>query len=141
MSDSVVLWRMCAVWENARPVIAFGAALLITTLVLNINNINANDSEIIPTYGAQYVGLAAAFVSLASNLCATILVGIKAWYAMTTLISKHLRYSGNRRTAVQRVMELLVDSGVVYTAIWVAITTHLSESYHNSNHISAPVLR
>lgn len=101
MSDSVVLWRMCAVWENARPVIAFGASLLITTLVLNVNNIviaapedtgltftaeNTNDSEIIPTYGAQYVGLAAAFVSLASNLCATILVGIKAWYAMTTLV-------------------------------------------------------
>lgn len=98
MSDSVVLWRMCVVWGNARIAIAFGAVLLATALGLNITNIIASareellgsisgpqkidDVELISTYGTQYVGLAAAFVSLAGNLCATMLVGVKAWYAM-----------------------------------------------------------
>ena len=95
MSDSIVLWRMCVVWERAWPVLAFAAALLITTLGLNIANIvsqadfeatlkvtyNEQDSETLPTYGQTSIGLAAAFVSLTSNLCATALVGLKAWYA------------------------------------------------------------
>ena len=96
MSDSIVLWRMCVVWNRTRPILIFGAALLSTTLALNIVNIVANarvqledynsriaqnqrDTEIVPMYGGSYVALAAAFVSLASNLCATILVGVRVW--------------------------------------------------------------
>ncbi|KZV60073.1 hypothetical protein PENSPDRAFT_694593 [Peniophora sp. CONT] len=134
ISDSIVLWRMCVVWERARTVFVFGAAMLITTLGLNIANIvaeapfagfniegfagfaNDNDSEIIVTYGLQSVGLAAAFFSLASNTCATALVGLKIW-SHRRKFAMHVR-TGNRRTMVERVMELLVDSGVVYTAIW-----------------------
>ncbi|KZV66946.1 hypothetical protein PENSPDRAFT_654467 [Peniophora sp. CONT] len=133
MSDSIVIWRMCVVWDRARPVLAFGSALLVTTLGLNIANIvvnarvrldisasqiheNDHDTEIISTYGGNYLGLAAAFISLGSNLCATMLVGIKAWLHRRKF-PKHLR-SDNRRTLVERVMALLVDSGVVYTAIW-----------------------
>ena len=41
---------------------------------------NEQDTETLPTYGQTSIGLAAAFVSLTSNLCATALVGIKAWY-------------------------------------------------------------
>ena len=95
MSDSIVLWRMCVVWDRARSVRILSAALLVATLGLNIANIvvleritvnsrwfrvkNHRDSEIISTYGLTPIGLAAAFVSLASNFCATGLVGIKAW--------------------------------------------------------------
>ena len=85
---------MCVVWERALPVFVFGSALLVTTLGLNIANIveqttlhtsngvvpNYQDTENIPTYGETSIGLAAAFVSLASNLCATVLVGVKTWY-------------------------------------------------------------
>ena len=99
MSDSIVLWRMCVVWDRARSVRVFSAALLVATLGLNIANIvvleritvnsrwfrvkNHRDSEIISTYGLTPIGLAAAFVSLASNFCATVLVGIKAWCVST----------------------------------------------------------
>ena len=94
MSDSIVLWRMCVVWERARFVLLLAVTLLVTTFGLNIANIvetatlrttsgvtfNDNDTETIPTYGETSVGLAAAIVSLAGNLCATALVGFKAWY-------------------------------------------------------------
>lgn len=167
MSDSIVLWRMVVVWERKRPILALGAALLVTTLGLNIANIvseagfqalpgdlfddqdsgiipddkdsgiipNEKDSEIISTYGETSIGLAAAFVSLASNLCATALVGLKAWYDIASSFSLNLLLvsfrlhrrqsslharSGSRRTIAERFMELLIDSGVVYTTIWVS---------------------
>ncbi|KZV63845.1 hypothetical protein PENSPDRAFT_197642 [Peniophora sp. CONT] len=134
LSDSIVLWRMYVVWERARPLLVLGVALLSATLGLNIANVVANalyqlnafindgvsgnkdDTEILPTYGVSHVGLAAAFLSLASNLCATTLVGIRVWLYRKQF-SKDLRF-GNHRTLVERFLEILVDSGVVYTAIW-----------------------
>ncbi|KZV60077.1 hypothetical protein PENSPDRAFT_694595 [Peniophora sp. CONT] len=94
MSDSIVLWRMCVVWDRARPAVIFAATVLVTTLALNIANIvviaaglragkfddatvNSKDTEFITTYGGTTIGLAAAFISLASNLCATILGSVK----------------------------------------------------------------
>ena len=97
MSDSIVLWRMHVVWNKSRPITALGVTLLLTILGLNVANIvgvaryeamyvygvyeNTQDTEIVATYGNTPVGLAAAFMSLASNICATALVGIKFWCA------------------------------------------------------------
>ncbi|VDC02727.1 unnamed protein product [Peniophora sp. CBMAI 1063] len=131
MSDSIVLWRMFVVWDRVRPVLALGATLIATTVGLNLANIvinsrgrfaiynedhyeNVHNTEVMATYGGNYVGLAAAFLSLMSNLSATVLVGIKFYQRY----SRYLR-SDNRRTLVERFMMLLVDSGIVYTAIWV----------------------
>ncbi|VDB93779.1 unnamed protein product [Peniophora sp. CBMAI 1063] len=132
MSDSIVLWRMFVVWDRARPALALGVAFLSAILGLNIANFvgtargvygdfggsgyNYLDLEIVYTFGTNPVGLAAAFVSLASNFCATVLVAIKAW-SHQRKAAKHLR-SDDSRTMVERFMELLVDSGIVYTAIW-----------------------
>ena len=90
-SDAIVLWRMCTIWEKARFAVVLSAVLVVTTAALAIFNVvglgrlvdggpeNALDSEVLPTFGETTVGLAAAFMSLASNACATGLVGLKAW--------------------------------------------------------------
>ncbi|KZV60428.1 hypothetical protein PENSPDRAFT_760003 [Peniophora sp. CONT] len=135
LSDAVVLWRMCLVWERARPVVALGAGLIAATLGVNITSSvviarrlldptpvteNNSDWALLFSYGTKYVGLAGAFMSLASNLCATVLVGVKAWLHRIQ-VCKYLRSDivGKRRVSlVQSVMELLAESGVVYTAIW-----------------------
>ncbi len=113
------MWRMCVVWDRARPICAFGAILLVATLGLNVANIavRARDyssvnsipyegadaignagglsqlgvgsreeyySEAFAIYDGNFIGLSAALLSLASNLCATILVGIKAWCVTIT---------------------------------------------------------
>ncbi|KZV67784.1 hypothetical protein PENSPDRAFT_754672 [Peniophora sp. CONT] len=133
MSDAIVLWRMCVVWDKSRPVLAFSAALLVTALGVNVANIvrsatvnlgidngiaaNGKASKInLTSYGGNVIGLAAAFVSLGSNASATLLVGIKFWLHRRQF-PKHYHYD-NRRTLIERVMELLVESGVGYTAIW-----------------------
>ncbi|KZV71080.1 hypothetical protein PENSPDRAFT_418497 [Peniophora sp. CONT] len=100
LSDSIVIWRMCVVWDKARPALVTGTALLVTVLGLNITNwlilyhilggglylgsiyYNGRDIESMPTFGFNSLGLATVFMSLASNLCATILVGLRAWYGL-----------------------------------------------------------
>ena len=39
---------------------------------------------VVRMHGVTHVGIGAAFVSWATNLCATVLVGLRAWYAMPT---------------------------------------------------------
>lgn len=159
MSDSIVLWRMSVVWGRARSVVVLGIGLHITTLGLNVANLvrdtitlgfsrNKQDTELVSTFGTSKTGLAVVFMSLLSNLCATILVGVKVWCiprpsSSTRHICLHstrlhrrqfLKYlHRDHRTLVERVMEILVDSGVVYTAIWVSVYELLSLvlcSYH-----------
>ncbi|KZV68251.1 hypothetical protein PENSPDRAFT_754282 [Peniophora sp. CONT] len=141
LSDAIVLWRMCIAWNNKRPAIAFGALLITAILALNIGSIRAlvmvpygdlaydvrqgyNHADLTQyaaslanPYHSNHIGLAAAFLSLASNFCATALVGVKAWLYRRQ-IGDHVR-STSRRTAAERLLELLVDSGTLYTAIWV----------------------
>ena len=88
---------MYAVWDRARPILACGLTMLIATFSLNVANVvlnargqlkdygegvaqNLHDTEITTTYGGNRVGLAAAFMSLASNACATSLVAVRVWY-------------------------------------------------------------
>ncbi|KZV72060.1 hypothetical protein PENSPDRAFT_375554 [Peniophora sp. CONT] len=135
ISDIIVLWRMCIIWDRKRTVVIFAAILAATTVALNIVNAvyiwdadhfrpsaasittDTTNSEIIPTFGASSIGVAAAFTSLASNVSATALIGWKAWLHRRRLVEHSI--TSNGRTLAQRVLELLVDSGIVYTAIWV----------------------
>lgn len=84
---------MWIVWDKARFTLILSIAFVLTTAALAIANLmelaglsaglstgNKLDSEVIPTFGDNSIGLAAAFMSLASNVCATGLVGLKVWY-------------------------------------------------------------
>ena len=91
LSDAIVLWRMCTVWDKRRFTITLSVVLVVTTTALAIANLvglsgiagggtgNLLDSEVLPTFGDNSIGLATAFMSLASNVCATVLVALKAW--------------------------------------------------------------
>ena len=87
---------MYAVWNRKWPALACGITLLVATLSLNLANIvsnargqlaaynsgvsqNSKDTEIVSTYGGSHLGLVAAFMSLASNIWATLLVAFRVW--------------------------------------------------------------
>lgn len=98
-----------------------------------------------PSLGEMYVGsfygFAATILSLATNLAATSVIAYKAWYVLcshvtccysrsndsTSMLRQHRRFikanlrrlSG--RTQVQRVMGVLVESGVAYCALRVRL--------------------
>ncbi|VDC06863.1 unnamed protein product [Peniophora sp. CBMAI 1063] len=128
MGDAIVLWRMCVVWKNKRPILVFAVGLALVTLALNIVNVvvtadnNGYQNKFlvqqnVPVFSETILGIMAAFISLASNACATMLVGIKVWLLRSQLANH--AHTSDRRTVVERFMELLVDSGLVYTGIWI----------------------
>ncbi|VDC05474.1 unnamed protein product [Peniophora sp. CBMAI 1063] len=119
MSDIIVLWRMCVVWNNDRTIICFGVLMALATLALNIANLVGSAFSLdatFPTYGRSSGGTATALLSLISNLSATVLVGVKAWLHRRQLAE--FSCMNSRRTLAVRIMELLVESGVIYTTIW-----------------------
>jgi hypothetical protein len=107
LSDFIVLWRMCILYEMhlaalvLTAVLSFGSlgklepqcicnANLITVLgiitanlvKLSLDNMMINTSDVIAEksiFGSNNLGLASLYVSFLSNLCATVLIGYKAW--------------------------------------------------------------
>ncbi|KZV71083.1 hypothetical protein PENSPDRAFT_540398, partial [Peniophora sp. CONT] len=135
--DTIVMWRMCVVWNNTRLVLSLATAVILAILGLSIAYLirlagshqaltsadKQNDSESDPIHslgavaGLGSIGLASVFMSLVSNLFATVLVGFKAWSHRRQLAE--LAWFNNRRTVAERVLQLLAESGVVYTSIGV----------------------
>ncbi|KAI0315164.1 hypothetical protein OF83DRAFT_1174081 [Amylostereum chailletii] len=56
-------------------------------------------------------------MSLASNLWATALIGYKAWLFRRN-IGAHL-HEGGKRTMLEKILALLVESGAFYCGVWV----------------------
>ena len=86
---------MCIVWGKTRSACALAIALLVVNAGLNVVDVVLVIRGLVffkspprtrfgtlSKYGQSWIGVAAAFfaVSMASNLCATLLVGLKAWY-------------------------------------------------------------
>ncbi|VDB91302.1 unnamed protein product [Peniophora sp. CBMAI 1063] len=128
LSDTIVLWRTYIVWDKSRCILLFAAALVFTTTSMILANIVALassldtlltyfDEERVATFGKTQFGIAALYLSLASNLCATILVAARVWLYRRQLVA-HARET-NKRTFVERFMELLIDSGTAYTLLWI----------------------
>ena len=89
-------------------------------------------------YAGVSSGVAASVLSFCTNLCATVLVGYKAWCVTSWMSSMPcLRLTGLSREArmrlrqyivagpvasqMEKVFALLVESGAVYCAIWVCL--------------------
>ena len=103
--------------------------------IANAVNTNWSDEERVNTFGKTYFGIAALFLSLASNISATVLVAVRIWYDRSCPVCRccsqvsrlyrrqvatHARQT-NRRTFFERFMELLIDSGIAYTLLWVRL--------------------
>ncbi|KAI0706674.1 hypothetical protein C8Q76DRAFT_629595, partial [Earliella scabrosa] len=73
-------------------------------------------------YTGDVWGLAASVLSLVTNTAATTLIAYKAW-SHRQLVRSHLRV-GNKRTRVEKVLALLVESGICYCILWVCVRLH-----------------
>ena len=93
MSDSVVLWRMCIVWDRTRLIVIFAGIMTFLNTLFPLLSVLAPRCfgfyDALPTtpmlqeksvYGSQNVASSvAAFMSLSCNVCATALVGLRVW--------------------------------------------------------------
>ncbi|KAI0310516.1 hypothetical protein OF83DRAFT_1228509, partial [Amylostereum chailletii] len=123
----IVLWRAWILWSRNRVLQVISVASVLATLGLSLADI----SDACTTFDGSVfegspIGLAALTMSLVTNLWATTLIGYKAWMHRR-LIRKHIQ-SGDGKTQVEKVMTLLVESGVLYCCVWVRPLPFVSQS-------------
>ncbi|KAI0706657.1 hypothetical protein C8Q76DRAFT_801054 [Earliella scabrosa] len=73
-------------------------------------------------------GMAATVLSLVTNCVATLLIAYRAWQHRA-LVKSQLR-QGCPLTRVERTLALLVESGVLYCALWVSFPLSPSSRVH-----------
>ncbi|KAI0312584.1 hypothetical protein OF83DRAFT_632350 [Amylostereum chailletii] len=145
MGDSVVLWRACVVWGMHKGMRIFSVVLiLVQTCAWVVYGIGIVVSDSVPATPKSFRPLASpsgisvlsalvSGVSLATNVWATAMVAYKAW--------KHRRdvrrYLNNRtrKSVIEAVLLLLVESGVLYAILWIFYTISIVAS--NQAHVSS----
>ncbi|PIL26704.1 hypothetical protein GSI_11231 [Ganoderma sinense ZZ0214-1] len=70
-------------------------------------------------YSGVSSGVAASVLSFSTNLCATVLVGYKAWEARRRL--RQYIVAGPVASQMEKVFALLVESGAAYCALWAVV--------------------
>ncbi|TBU54583.1 hypothetical protein BD310DRAFT_827659, partial [Dichomitus squalens] len=148
--DAIVCWRACVLWQGNRAIV-----FTLTPLALALGMVDtvfrcmpsARGTPDRHAIGSVYAGLTygvAAFVlSFSTNLLATLLVGYRAWYepighelgnadVRSMRISRKARHEfrkyivvGPRRSQMEKVLALLIESGAVYCTFWVGDHTRL----------------
>ncbi|KZV77270.1 hypothetical protein PENSPDRAFT_180759 [Peniophora sp. CONT] len=141
-SDTIVLWRMCTVWEKRRTVLILSAALLCSTTVLSAVNLAqviqiTHNMEADPTgnlaqqlskdpqkelvFGYHRIGIVTVLISsLVSNVTSTSMIAYKTWRHRRRVLA--YMQTGSNRTRVERILALMVESGALYAVI---CTTHI----------------
>ncbi|KAI0308866.1 hypothetical protein OF83DRAFT_148433 [Amylostereum chailletii] len=132
IGDSIVLWRACVVWGMHKGMCIFSVVLVLVQMCSWVVCIIAQVVyDTVPATPASFQPLGspstladvtalAYSVSLAANVWATAMVAYKTW--------KHRRdvrrYLNNRtrKSAVEAVFLLLVESGVIYALLWTFYT-------------------
>ncbi|TFK83151.1 hypothetical protein K466DRAFT_666045 [Polyporus arcularius HHB13444] len=142
IGDAIVWWRAWVLWKDHRLVLCTWVILLLATMMTGIIDTKdacmpeaalfsitspfAPDTSEVSTigslFGADGWGIAAAMLSLLTNMVATLLIAYRAW-EHRVLIMSHLK-GCSTRSQVERTLALLVESGVLYCALWVIIVVY-----------------
>ncbi|RPD71239.1 hypothetical protein L226DRAFT_204913 [Lentinus tigrinus ALCF2SS1-7] len=141
IGDAIVWWRAWVLWSDHRIVLYTWCTLILATMVTGIVDTKdacmpeatlfsitspfAPGSEVLSIgslFGADGWGIAAAILSLLTNMVATILIAYRAWEHRLFIMS-HLK-GCSTRSQVERTLALLVESGILYCALWVIIVVY-----------------
>ncbi|KAI4519691.1 hypothetical protein K525DRAFT_271498 [Schizophyllum commune Loenen D] len=139
VSDAVVVWRAYILWSDS--LVAKGILLSFLTGTLGstlaqLIYLYMPSSPLVDYHIAVQSDVKLAFL-LATNVVATVLIGIKFWYYRRDI--KGALGLFTRRSQVEKVLVLLLESGITYCAIWIAYTIiwtdaeRLNISYYTSD--------
>ncbi|KAI0757851.1 hypothetical protein BC629DRAFT_1598244 [Irpex lacteus] len=123
LSDAIVLFRACTIWGRKRT--TTGVSITLFALLLIAAGVNIWSScgfSSICTFCGP-VGLPAACMSFMLNVWATAIIAYKAW-AHKRVIKSYLT-TGSTRTRAEKLLGLFVDSGALYSALWVTFPPHI----------------
>ncbi|RPD76067.1 hypothetical protein L226DRAFT_395986 [Lentinus tigrinus ALCF2SS1-7] len=147
IGDSIVWWRAWVLWADSRIVRCVCVVMILLTMLTGAmdtgdacglephyiftDSIGDSSSFEAPpgltsNSGTMFTGdvwgFVAVFSSLFTNVIATILIGYRGWQHRRFIMS-YLRES-SPRTQVERTLALLVESGLLYCALWVVIAVY-----------------
>ncbi|RDX42086.1 hypothetical protein OH76DRAFT_144034 [Lentinus brumalis] len=143
IGDSIVWWRAWVLWPDNRVVRSICAIVIMLTTLTGVldtkdacrmqaaaagNTIPAPQLGLgsVATRGTMFSGdawgIAAGLSSFLTNAIATSLIAYRAWEHRRVVMS-YLR-GQSRRTQVERTLALLVESGLLYCALWLTIVVY-----------------
>ncbi|ETW83624.1 hypothetical protein HETIRDRAFT_241657, partial [Heterobasidion irregulare TC 32-1] len=116
LSDAIVVWRAWALWSGNR-IITIGLICLLAVTASTLLSIFFTDV----IHGSRVGGIVQRtswLTAFMTNVVVTSLVAYKAW--------KHRQFiksqfgSGSKRTNTEKILILLIESGVLYCLVWVS---------------------
>ncbi|KAI0028665.1 hypothetical protein K488DRAFT_89518 [Vararia minispora EC-137] len=129
LGDSIALWRAYAIWGSPRWMLVLSCGLIFTLLCLHIFNAVVYVALDLPTAPAdlRYLGdldghggtvICAVTMTWTAfcNVLATALIAHKAWEHWRAI--RELLNRSSRRSSVGRIFSILIESGLVYSALW-----------------------
>lgn len=123
VSDAIVIWRAWVLWERRVIVLLlpaiFFAGTIISAIISAVHDVDVKVSvSSNPDYRVVVLGKIVVWsLTIATNILATLLVAWKAWQHRR-VIKKNLGKE-TRRTRVEKILALLIESGFLYCIIWI----------------------
>ncbi|EIM91598.1 uncharacterized protein STEHIDRAFT_128430 [Stereum hirsutum FP-91666 SS1] len=128
LSDAIVVWRVWLLCHRRRavlyvPIVCF-LATIVSAIVIAASDMKTVASQHGPSIDTEgfitsHIGdLLIWSLSAATNVWATSIVSFKAWWHSKSL-AKLFDHS-SKKTRAEKLMALLVESGVLYCFIWVS---------------------
>ncbi|KAI0056956.1 hypothetical protein BV25DRAFT_1480917 [Artomyces pyxidatus] len=126
LSDAIVAWRALRLWNSNTRVFIVLLVFVLGTIAAAGSDLGLSLSQLFNTHSVVEEesnskegrrALVLAGPTLATNLCATLLIAYQAW-RYRVAVNAHLN-ENNAATKVEKIFALLVESGVVYCVMWV----------------------
>ncbi|KAM5531450.1 hypothetical protein V8D89_014907 [Ganoderma adspersum] len=144
LGDAIVCWRACVIWQYNKIVMGMCVMLLLTTFALGTVDTTFSCLEISSSgygswkpdphangtgglYQGFSYGVAATVLSLVTNMFATCAVMVRAWQSRRKL--RQYFVTGPRASQVEKVFSLLVESGMIYCALWTVVLAWQAGTY------------
>ncbi|KZV74219.1 hypothetical protein PENSPDRAFT_749519 [Peniophora sp. CONT] len=130
LGDGLVLWRAYTIWGRPLWLLYLSCSSIFILLCLHVFNAVVFVAIELPTApanilylgdidkhgGAVVCGISMGWTAFC-NVLGTSLIGYKAWVHRRDL--KQLLNGGSRKSYAGRILALLVESGLIYSALWV----------------------
>ncbi|KAI1798384.1 hypothetical protein LXA43DRAFT_1088492 [Ganoderma leucocontextum] len=116
LGDAIVWWRACVLWRANWIIRLLCAGFLITTADMDPESWGEGKGNM---YEGVSYGIAATVLSLATNVLATSLIGYKFW-EHGHILKKYI-VIGPRIRRLEKVLCLLVESGITYCLLWIVV--------------------
>ncbi|KAF7347962.1 hypothetical protein MSAN_01748300 [Mycena sanguinolenta] len=146
VGDAVVIWRTWAVHGRRILAILIPCILLLVSFIFGLIDITCNSYYgAAPLPGAAAVCPRGALIgwafSVATNISCTILIGFKAWQHRRMM--RELDPQGKvRRISSEKVLSLLVESGSLYSLLWLTqVVAYLNFPRASSGYYAWTVLK